>query len=247
MASRQAVVGTALAAAAAVVIAPRVAAALRRLLLGPYTSSQDFSLACCCGRVRATVRAPAPLHLVCHCDDCAAYVLWASRRGAAPCDRRLLEADGGGVRTVQVFKSDIAVQSGAGLLVVTRLAPELVPPDRPFVLLRVHASCCGTPLFNTWRELPTCSFFASAAAEDGGSGAAALARPPQWRLNTAWALPGRLPPPVGSTNFGPLFLMRFIARNLYFRSRGAAPFDLPPAAACATWRREEREAQAVLQ
>ena len=247
MASKQAVVlSAALATAAAVVIAPRAAAALRRLLLGPC-ASQDFSLSCCCGRLRAAVRAPAPLHLVCHCDDCRAFVLWAARRGAAPCDRRLLEADGG-VRTVQVFKSDIAVQSGAELLAVTRLAPDLVPPDRPFVLLRVHASCCGAPLFNTWQELPTCSFFATAAAADGGSGAAALMYPPQWSLNTAWAQPGNLPAPAGSASFGPLFLMRFIARNLYFRSRGAAPFDLPSGAACATWRpQEERAAQAGVQ
>ena len=246
MASKQVVLSAALATAAAVVLAPRAASALRRLLLGPC-ACQGFSLACCCGRVRAAVRAPAPLHLVCHCDDCGAYVTWASRRGAAPCDRRLLEPDGG-VRTVQVFKSDITVQSGAQSLAVTRLAPDLVPPDRPFVLLRVHASCCGTPLFNTWHELPTCSFFASAAAADGGSGAAALAQPPQWRLNTAWAQPGSLPPPAGSAAFGPLFLMRFIARNLYFRSRGVAPFELPPLSACATWRpEEERGAQASVQ
>jgi hypothetical protein len=164
-------------------------------------------------------------------------VLWASQRGAVPCDRRLLEPDGG-VRTVQVFKSDITLQSGAALLAVTRLTPSLVPSDRPFVLLRVNASCCGAPLFNTWLELPTCSFFASAAAADEGSGAAALAQPPQWRLNTAWAQPGSLPPPAGYAAFGPLFLMRFIARNLYFRSRNAAPFELPAAAACATWQRD---------
>ena len=246
MASKQAVLSAALATATAVIVVPRAVAALRRLLLGPC-ASQDFSLACCCGRVRAAVRAPAPLHLVCHCDDCRAFVLWASRRGAAPCNRRLLEADGG-VRTVQVFKSDITVQSGAESLVVSRLAPDLVPPDRPFVLLRVHASCCGAPLFNTWQELPTCSFFATAAAADQGSGAAALAHPPQWRLNTAWAQSGSLPPPAGSTAFGPLFLLRFIARNLYFRSRGAAPFALPPVAACATWRpEEERGAHAGVQ
>ena len=247
MASTRAVLSAALATAAAVAVAPRAAAALRRLLLGPC-AAQDFALACCCGRVRAAVRAPAPLHLVCHCDDCRAYVRWAAQRGQSPCDRSLLQPCGG-VRTVQVCKADIAVQSGADALAVTRLAPDLVPSDRPFVLLRVHASCCGAPLFNTWQELPTCSFFASAAAADGGSGAAALAQPPQWRLNTAWARPGSLPPPAGSKSFGPLFLLRFIARNLYFRrSRGAAPFILPPLDACATWRpEEERGAQAGAQ
>ena len=246
MASKQAVLGAALATAAAVVIAPRAASALRRLMLGPC-ARQDFSLSCCCGHVRASVSAPAPLHLICHCDDCTAYARWASRRGAAPCNRRLLEAEGG-VRTVQVFKADISVQSGAEALAVTRLAPDLVPADRPFVLLRVHASCCGAPLFNTWQELPTCSFFATAAEADGESGAAALAQPPQWRLNTAWAQPGSLPPPAGSKAFGPLFLLRFIARNLYFRSRGAAPFNLPALTDCATWRPdEERGAQAGAQ
>ena len=236
--SRQTALNVAIVTAAAVVIAPRAAAALRRLILGPCTA-QDFSLACSCGRVEATVHAPAPVHLICHCDDCRAFVLWASKQGDAPLGERQLLEVGGGVRTCQVFKSVITVQRGGELLKTTRLTPELVPKDRPFLLVRVYATCCGAPLFNTWPELPSCSFFASSVQADGGSGAAAVASRPQWRLNTAWALPvNSLPPPAGSKGFSPLFVMRFIARNLYFRSRSNAPLQLPPADACAIWTRE---------
>ena len=138
----------------------------------------------------------------------------------------------GGVRTVQVFKADVTLLPGVdrGLLRVSRLAPELVPEGRPFTLLRAHAACCGTPMFNTWRELPSISFFASVATEDGGSGAQALARAPSWRLNIKWALGGPLPlpAPVGSLEFSPFFLARFLARNILCAERAApAPFELP--------------------
>ena len=143
---------------------------------------------------------------------------------------------------MQVFKADIELASTSSreLLRVTRLDPRRVPEGRPFTLLRVHASCCGTPLFNTWRELPTCSFFAANAIADGGSGAASLARPPQWRLNTAWAraapAAAALLEPRGTPGFPALFLLRFIARNWAFSQRATpAPFELPLPAACAEW------------
>ena len=131
-----------------------------------------------------------------------------------------------------MFKADIRLRDpqAQSLLRVSRQDPTHVPDGRPFVLLRVHAACCGTPLFNTWRELPTCSFFAAVAAPDGGSGAAALLQPPQWRLNTRWATaPAGSLLPAGSDTFSPLFLLRFMARNfVYFRSRAEpAPFELP--------------------
>lgn len=119
---------------------------------------------------------------------------------------------------------------------MTRLDPALVPPGRPFTLMRAHAACCGTPLFNTWRELPSISFFAAAAVADGGSGAAALLQPPEWRLNTRWSTvpPETLPPPAGSPTFDPRFLARFVARNVLYGRRGApAPFELPTLEGCA--------------
>ena len=229
MASKQAVVlSAALATAAAVVIAPRAAAALRRLLLGPC-ASQDFSLSCCCGRLRAAVRAPAPLHLVCHCDDCQQFATWvAARRPAQFGPLRTADA-AGGVRCVQVFKSDYVSLVGGELLEWSRIDPRLLPEERPFTLLRAHATCCGTPLFNTWRELPTCSFFGAAAV--GGD----ALPPPAWRINTKWALApaDSLPPPRGSASFDPFFLLRFISRNaLNYRRRNPAPFTLPPEDAC---------------
>ena len=58
----------------------------------------------------------------------------------------------------------------------SRLDPSRVPPGRPFVLLRLHATCCGSPMFNTWHELPTCSFFGVALeAEPSRDGTAAAA------------------------------------------------------------------------
>lgn len=183
--------------------------------------------------MRATVSATAPLHLVCHCDDCQDYVSWVALRRPASLGPLPTADLSGGVRTVQVFKRDIKL-SDAGmtaLLEVSCLDPALIPAGRPFKLLRAHATCCGTPLFNTWGALPSISFFAAAAATDGGSGAEALRRPPEWRLNTAWArgaTPGSLVP-AGSAGFSPLFLLRFIARNWWYAaSHGApSPFPLP--------------------
>ena len=226
--------------AAAVAAVPLVALAVRRLLLGaPAAPPQEFALSCSCGRVRARVRARRPLHLVCHCDHCQGYVRWVAEQastaasgGAAPQRRAAADARGG-VRTVQVFKADIRLlgDEARALLQVSRLDPRLVPEGRPFALLRAHATCCGTPLFNTWRELASCSFFASAAEDDGGSGASALRRAPEWRLNTQWALDAAtpLPAPAGSAQFSPLFLARFLARNILCAEWAAPPpFDLPP-------------------
>lgn len=96
-----------IATAAAVACSVAVAAALRRALLGPL-SPQEFSLSCACGRVKADVRAPAPLHLVCHCDDCQNYTSWAAAQRPAASAREPLPPPAapdasGGVRTVQVW------------------------------------------------------------------------------------------------------------------------------------------------
>ena len=234
----------ALSAAAAVAV-PLVLLSLRTLLLGAAPAApEEYALACRCGRVRASVRARRPLHLVCHCDHCQGYVRWVAEQAqsasAAPRTQRASAASSaaaavdarGGVRTVQVFKSDIRLSDEArALLQVTRLDSRLVPQGRPFMLLRAHATCCGTPLFNTWRELASCSFFASAAEDDGGSGARALRQAPAWRLNTQWALDAAtpLPPPPGSPQFSPFFLARFLARNILCSEWATpSPFELPP-------------------
>ena len=239
MNSRQSSV--AVAAAVAVVALPLLSRALRRVLLGPSTPL-DFNLACACGKVKAAVHAPDPLSLVCHCDDCRDYVLWCGQHANPPCAPRGGDP-GDGVRTCQVFKADIRVNEPAQLQ-WSVLDPSLVPPDRPFTLLRAHATCCNTPLFNTWRELPTCSFFAPAVVEDGGSGAASLLQPPQWRLNVQFAQ--KAPTVTASCGtaqlFGFRFLARFMARNLvYYRSRAVpAPFALPESLeACVVRQRAE--------
>ena len=249
------------AAVATFVAMPLLIESFRRVLLGRRCPPQAFSLSCSCGRIRATVCARDPLHLICHCDDCQAYVAWTANQPTTYKRQNTAQVSAdasGGVRTVQVFKAEIAVslepvpanrggsaasatesQTASDLLEVTRIDPRLVPEGRPFTLLRVHATCCSTPLFNTWRELPTISFFASAAAPDGGSGALALLQPPEWRLNTEWAqkVPGQTLVPPGSFGFSPFFLARFLIRNWVFGSRGSpAPFPLPSTLeACKVW------------
>jgi len=219
---------TLVAASAAVILAPSIARAFRRCCLAEQRDPQVFHLACTCGKLRAVVRAPAPVHLVCHCHDCQAYAAWVSeQRPSTEPALRTVDASGG-VRTVQAFKGDIELTSGAAsLLQVSRLDPGLVPPGRPFPLLRLHATCCGTPMFNTWRELATCSFFASTATAEESAAASALHRPPRWRLNTRWAR-GENETPKGSPEFSPLFLLQFVVRNLVYRRRAApCPFALP--------------------
>ena len=231
----------------AVVALPLLARALRHALLGP-SCPQDFTLSCACGCVRAVVHAPAPLSLVCHCDDCRDYVAWAQSR----CKPAVSSEPSGAVaaawvRTVQVFKADIQLCEGAEEhLELSILDPSLLPPDRPFTLLRAHATCCGSPLFNTWRELATCSFFSTAVVADGGSGAASLLQPPQWRLNTKFATGATTPAAsIGTAEyFGPRFLLRFMARNLVYRARALpVPFALPQGSleACVVRGRREQE------
>ena len=208
----------ALAAVATAAAVPVLLLALRRVLLGKNVSPQEFTISCTCGRVRASVHAAAPLHLACHCDDCQDYVAWVALRRPAELQRLLTADDNGAVRTVQVFKREVVVSSGADLLQITFLCPRLVPAGRPFQLLRAHANCCGTPLFNTWRDLPSISFFAAAAEEDGKSGAAALREPPEWRLNTKWSsrVAHERLIPTGTTGFSPFFLLRFVSRNWFY-------------------------------
>lgn len=128
---------------------------------------------CACGQVCLTVDAPAPVHLVCYCDDCQNYAKWLqllqnkSNSSSSPSAvyegprcRRVVDGQGGS-RTCQVFRRNVHIQRGADLIEFTYLDPTKVP-SRPQQMFRGHASCCQTPLCSAfWNELTVMGLYAA--------------------------------------------------------------------------------------
>jgi len=106
------------------------------------------NVSCACGEVKATIQATCPMRLVCYCDDCQAYAQWIQQeRQNTPHNNKStskLVDEFGGTYVMHVFKSELKITSGEeNLKVVTKTRV------RKMSLMRIYASCCGTPLFNT--------------------------------------------------------------------------------------------------
>jgi hypothetical protein len=98
----------------------------------------ELSFSCSCGAVTGALTEPDPAkgdHVVCHCPDCQNFARYL---GAAD---RILQAHGG----TDLYQSRCAkmhLTKGADRLACLHLT------DKP--TLRWYASCCRTPMFNTF-------------------------------------------------------------------------------------------------
>jgi hypothetical protein len=101
-------------------------------------SHSDLSFSCACGSVAGTLIDAGPTkgdHIVCHCNDCQNFTRYL---GAAD---RILQSHGG----TELYQSRCAkmqLSKGADRLACLHLT------DKP--TLRWFASCCRTPMFNTY-------------------------------------------------------------------------------------------------
>lgn len=100
--------------------------------------ASDLSFACDCGTVTGTLRVASGEgdHVVCHCTDCQNLT---HHLGHA----QLLDAHGG-TALYQTRCARMRIDSGRDRLACLHLT------DAP--TLRWYASCCRTPLFNTFRN-----------------------------------------------------------------------------------------------
>ena len=127
--------------------------------------SADLSISCQCGKVRAIVRNVSPRegdYVVCHCTDCQQF---ATRFDAA---ERILD-EHGGTHLYQSRCARLEVTEGKAHLAAIHLT------DKP--TLRWYASCCETPMFNTYAngKLPYVTSLLGNA--DRGAVEAALGKP----------------------------------------------------------------------
>jgi hypothetical protein len=101
---------------------------------------EDLVFSCVCGAVMGRLLAPGPTvgdHVVCHCADCQAF---ATRLGAAD---RILDRHAG-TALYQGCCATMRLSAGRDRLACLHLT------EKP--TLRWYARCCGTPMFNTYRN-----------------------------------------------------------------------------------------------
>lgn len=99
--------------------------------------SEDVDLACRCGSIRGRLRGASPgtvNRLICYCDDCQAFLHHLGRAD-------LLDPRGGS-DIVQVAPARVTFDEGAERIAGLRLSAK--------GLYRFYASCCKTPLGNTF-------------------------------------------------------------------------------------------------
>lgn len=105
-------------------------------------AARDLAFACTCGKLGGTLRGAAPnvgTHAECSCRDCRAAELHLGQPDPAP----------GPVGIFQTTPDRVTITKGADELAVFSFGDKN--------LLRWHAACCGTALFNTPRN-PKLSF-----------------------------------------------------------------------------------------
>ncbi len=93
------------------------------------------AFSCSCGQLRgivSPVSARFGTHAICHCRDCRAAALYLRQPDPAP----------NGVEIFQTTPDTVDIQSGGQHLGLLRLGPK--------GLLRWYATCCSSPLFNTF-------------------------------------------------------------------------------------------------
>ncbi|QZD89836.1 hypothetical protein K3148_13740 [Qipengyuania aurantiaca] len=126
--------------------------------------SETLKLSCACGEVKASVEKATKDEgdfVYCHCEDCQSVPKYLGK------ENRILEANGG-TALYQSRCARLSFQHGKDKLAGLHMT------DKP--TLRWYASCCNTPMFNTYAngKLPyTTVLLANADAE----GRAALGEP----------------------------------------------------------------------
>ena len=104
------------------------------------TATGNLPFACVCGQVAGTIARASPKrgdHIVCHCTDCQTFPLYLGQA-----DRVLDEH--GGTPLYQSRCGDLSFERGRDKLGALHLT------EQP--TLRWYATCCDTPLFNTFQN-----------------------------------------------------------------------------------------------
>ncbi|KAF0684026.1 Aste57867_23947 [Aphanomyces stellatus] len=184
-------------------------------LLRVSTVAFESDFACDCGQVQGRVHTSAGLHIVCYCDDCQAFAntLCAKegRKAPSPLDEH------GGTDLIQVFPADLVFTRGQEHVEIGKLSDKST-------LLRVHASCCHTPLFNTMDDFAFLGLLTSTLrSPDVNLGA------PQYRIMAKFAknantLHAAHPNAVSIVPVG--FVLAFFARSLFWHRKKAHPSPL---------------------
>ncbi|OQR86346.1 hypothetical protein ACHHYP_10647 [Achlya hypogyna] len=166
------------------------------------------AIACDCGKVQGRVDAPAATHLVCYCDDCQAFAFKVCKGPSSAIDTS------GGTDIVQIFPTDVRFSQGLELLRIGIVTPKTAT-------LRVFASCCGTPMYNTMQGRAFLGLL-TAVIRDG-----APLPPVQFRIMAKFAT-GPVPcEPTPSSVVSVRFVLNFIVRCILYRGRvEPAPLDL---------------------
>ena len=118
--------------------------------------SQTATLSCACGLVTGRVNNLTPkstAHLYCHCKDCQAFAIYLGKQ------EQVLDANGG-TEICQTSCANLTIETGVDHLRPLRLSPS--------GLMRWHATCCNTPLFNTMAKpgMPFIGLFVTALCAD---------------------------------------------------------------------------------
>ena len=169
-----------------------------------HTVTPSVGLSCRCGEVRGRVVNASPEvanHMLCYCDDCQAYLHHLGRTD-------LLDGHGG-TDIVQVAPSTLSLDRGVDRIVGLRLTPK--------GLYRWYASCCKTPLGNSFGlSLPFIGLVVHTF--DGGKERAdAVFGPTLAAAGGNFAVNGL---PAGTTEIGPRLLLRAIRLVLGWKWRG---------------------------
>jgi hypothetical protein len=157
---------------------------------------------CRCGEVRGTVTDPSPEsvnRITCYCDDCQAF---AHQLGRAD----LLNAKGGS-DIVQVAPAALSFTRGLDRIVGLRLKPD--------GLYRWYASCCNTPVGNTFS--PAVPFVGLLAQTFDAPNLDDVVGAPTGALQGKFAI-GE--PPAGSTGLNLSVVLRAVVRVLGWRLAG---------------------------
>lgn len=168
--------------------------------------TRDAELRCRCGEVRGRVKGASPEnanHMVCYCEDCQAYLHHLGRAD-------LLDAHGG-TDIVQVAPASLLFDAGADRIVGLRLTPK--------GLYRWYATCCKTPLGNTFSPgLPFVGIVAR-AFDDAGNPADAVFGKPVARAYSHRAV-GKLPEGTPGMTLRPLLHAVGLILGWWLRGQG---------------------------
>ncbi|OQS05779.1 hypothetical protein THRCLA_02136 [Thraustotheca clavata] len=163
------------------------------------------SIACNCGKVQGQVDTPAGMHIVCYCDDCQDFANKVCQGKNSPLDSC------GGTDIIQMFPADITFTKGKDQLQIGKLKPETKT-------LRIFASCCNTPMYNTAKDAAFIGLLTSTIRDQ-------VKLPPvQFRIMSKFAL-APVPGASNIVSFG-LVLNFFTRCFLYKRRTYPSPVDL---------------------